>query len=85
MPEKMTAFRLEQGLLDALDRAAEKLSEEHGGKFAPKWTRVDALRYFIRKGLEETGIREEEETAPDEPRKRGPAKARNGSSSRPKE
>jgi hypothetical protein len=58
MAGKMTTFRLEEGLLRALDLAAEKLGKE-AGSFGPKWTRVDALRYFVRKGLADLGIPEE--------------------------
>lgn len=65
MAEKtMKAFRLEPELIEALDKAAVKLGEEHGG-FGPKWSRTDVLRYFVRRGLAELGIEEEAAAKPE--------------------
>jgi hypothetical protein len=68
MPEKMTgkmsSFRLEPRLLSALDQAAVKMTEEHGGGFGPPWTRTDVLRYFIKRGLAELGVSAEKAESP---------------------
>ena len=51
---KQTAFRLEPELLEGLSRAAEKLRTKNG----PSWNRTDALKYFIRQGLQALGLEE---------------------------
>jgi len=47
--KKMTAFRLEPELLEALENAGELLAQRLGGGMGPSWSKVDVLRYAIRK------------------------------------
>jgi hypothetical protein len=72
---KMAAFRLEPELLDGLERAADILTK-HGGGYGPKWNKVDVLRYFIKRGLEELKIEVAAPVGPKDKPSKAPAKAR---------
>ena len=73
---KMAAFRLEPELLEGLERAAEILTRQHGEGYGPQWSKVDVLRYFIRRGLEELKIEVEATVGPKEKSSKAPAKAK---------